>query len=117
CPANNSRVDRLAVRGESVLCVDEAIHRSVGRGYHSNGQLRNGGSSATRDHVDQWRSCTDLPGKEGEVPTYSGRQKSKTRLGALMRPTANSFQVVLSDSIMSVVFAQRCDYPIFLTTP
>src|SRR5258706_13637267 len=34
-----------------------------------------------------------------------------------MRSAANSFQVVFTDSIVSIVFAQRRDYPMFLTTP
>jgi hypothetical protein len=35
----------------------------------------------------------------------------------MMLAAANSFQVVFGDSIASVVFAQRHDYPMFLTTP
>jgi hypothetical protein len=34
-----------------------------------------------------------------------------------MLSAANSFQVVFGNSIVSVVFAQRRDYPMFLTTP
>src|SRR2546426_11694271 len=35
----------------------------------------------------------------------------------MMRSDANSYQVVFGDSIVSIVFAQRRDYPMFLTTP
>src|SRR5258708_40116493 len=34
-----------------------------------------------------------------------------------MRSAASSFQVVFGDSIVSIVFAERRDYPMFLTTP
>jgi hypothetical protein len=73
----------------SYTVLHEELYRRVRRLHHHKRHLSDGRASRARDHADLRRCCADVPGKEDQVSTHPGSQKSQERL-RMEQPTMSA---------------------------